>query len=41
MNIIAILMFVVFVGFTLYITYWASKKTQNAKNFYTAGGNIT
>lgn len=41
MNIIAILMFVVFVGFTLYITYWASKKTQNAKTFYTAGGNIT
>lgn len=25
-NIQAIIMFVLFVGFTLYITYWASKK---------------
>jgi cation/acetate symporter len=35
------LMFVLFVGLTIYITYWASKKTQTAKSFYTAGGDIT
>jgi len=34
-------MFVLFVGVTLFITYWASKKTHTAKSFYTAGGNIT
>ena len=39
-NYIAIIMFVLFVGVTLFITYWASKKTQTAKSFYTAGGNI-
>jgi len=37
----AVLMFVLFVGLTIYITYWASKKTQTAKSFYTAGGDIT
>ena len=41
LNIIAILMFVLFVGLTIYITYWAAKKTQTAKSFYTAGGDIT
>ena len=34
-------MFIIFVGLTLYITYWASKKTKTAKSFYTAGGEIT
>lgn len=38
---IAISMFIIFVGLTLYITYWASKKTKTAKSFYTAGGEIT
>ena len=41
LNITAILMFVLFVGITIYITYWAAKKTQTAKSFYTAGGDIT
>ena len=41
LNNTAVLMFVLFVGLTLYITYWASKKTQTAKSFYTAGGDIT
>ena len=41
LNNTAVLMFVLFVGLTIYITYWASKKTQTAKSFYTAGGNIT
>jgi len=40
-NYTAIIMFVLFVGVTLFITYWASKKTHTAKSFYTAGGNIT
>ena len=38
---IAISMFIIFVGLTLYITYWASKKTKTAESFYTAGGEIT
>ena len=38
---IAISMFIIFVGLTLYITYWASKRTKTAKSFYTAGGEIT
>lgn len=41
LNFIAIVMFLIFVGFTLCITYWASKRTQSATNFYTAGGDIT
>jgi len=40
-NYTAIIMFVLFVGVTLFITYWASKKTHTAKSFYTAGGNIS
>jgi len=40
-NYTAIVMFFLFVGVTLLITYWASKKTHTAKSFYTAGGNIT
>ena len=40
-NYTAIIMFVLFVGVTLFITYWASKKTHTVKSFYTAGGNIT
>ncbi|MCW7546832.1 cation/acetate symporter ActP [Photorhabdus sp. APURE] len=40
-NIQAIIMFVLFVGFTLYITYWASKKTRSRADYYTAGGRIT
>lgn len=41
LNIQAIVMFVIFVGATLYITYWASKRTRSRKDYYTAGGNIT
>ena len=40
-NTVAIAMFIVFVGITLMITYWASKRTQTANSFYTAGGGIT
>ncbi|BCN93281.1 cation/acetate symporter ActP [Thiomicrorhabdus immobilis] len=37
----AITMFVIFVGATLYITYWAAQRTKSAKDFYAAGGGIT
>jgi len=41
LNIEAIIMFVLFVGATLYITYWASKRTRSRQDYYTAGGQIT
>jgi cation/acetate symporter len=37
----AIIMFIIFVGATLGITYWAAKRTKTAKDFYAAGGGIT
>lgn len=40
-NFTAISMFILFVVGTLFITYWASKRTKSAKDFYAAGGNIT
>ncbi|WP_219495687.1 cation acetate symporter [Proteus terrae] len=41
MNIQAIIIFLIFVGLTLYITYWASKRTRSRADYYTAGGKIT
>lgn len=41
LNVTAIVMFLIFVFFTLMITYWAAKKTRSAKDFYVAGGGIT
>ncbi len=37
----SLLMFVVFVVFTLGITYWASRRTRTAAEFYAAGRQIT
>lgn len=37
----AIIMFLVFVGFTLFITKWAAKQTTSTSDFYTAGGGIS
>ena len=37
----AISMFAAFVALTLYITYWASRRTKSASDFYTAGGGIS
>ncbi len=37
----AIIMFTIFVGFTLFITKWAAKQTQSTQDFYTAGGGIS
>ncbi len=41
LNVHAIVMFFIFVGATLFITYWAAKRTRSAKDFYAAGGGIT
>ena len=40
-NVEAIIMFLIFVAFTLGITWWASKRTRSRSDYYTAGGNIT
>jgi len=40
-NIPAIVMFFIFIGATLGVTYWAASKTKSASDFYTAGGGIT
>ncbi len=40
-NVPAILMFLLFVLFTLGITYWASKQNKTTTDFYTAGGGIS
>ena len=40
-NYTAIAMFLGFVLVTLGITYWASRRTRTAAEFYTAGGGIT
>ena len=41
MNMPAILMFLLFVGATLVITWWAATRSRTRSDFYTAGGNIT
>ncbi len=41
LNIPAIIMFFIFIGGTLGITYWAAKRTKSASDFYTAGGGIS
>ena len=40
-NISAIVIFLLFVFATMGVTYWASKRTKSAKDFYTAGGGIS
>jgi cation/acetate symporter len=37
----AIIMFIIFVGITLVITYWAAKRTKSAADFYAAGRGVT
>ncbi|MDN4492582.1 solute symporter family protein [Ureibacillus aquaedulcis] len=41
MSATAIIMFVAIVGLTLAITWWASRKTSTASDFYTAGGGLS
>ena len=40
-NAIAIATFIIFVFFTLLITWWAARKTKDRDSFFVAGGNIT
>ncbi|MDH4653856.1 cation acetate symporter [Pseudomonas sp. BN606] len=40
-NLHAIGIFLLFVGITLLITWWAARRTQSTHDFYTAGGGIT
>ena len=41
LNVEAIVMFLLFVSFTLYITKWAAARTRTTADFYAAGGGIT
>jgi cation/acetate symporter len=40
-NVLSVSMFILFVCVTLYITYWAAKKTKTTSEFYAAGRSIT
>lgn len=40
-NTTAIFFFLLFVGITLGITYWAARKTRTTSEFFAAGGNVT
>ncbi|NGQ97465.1 cation acetate symporter [Brevibacillus sp. SYP-B805] len=37
----AFILFLIIVAITLYITYWAAKRTNSTSEFYTAGGGLT
>ena len=41
LNLVAISMFVAFVALTVFITYWAARRTKSTSDFYSAGGGIT
>jgi cation/acetate symporter len=41
LNVVAIVLFLAFVALTLFITYWAARRTRSAADFYAAGGGIT
>lgn len=41
LNITAVIIFFLFVGVTLAITYWAARRTKTRADFYSAGGQIT
>jgi cation/acetate symporter len=40
-NTVAIAFFVLFVGLTLAITYWAARRTKTTSEFFAAGGGVT
>ncbi|NLG58801.1 MAG: cation/acetate symporter ActP [Gammaproteobacteria bacterium] len=40
-NTSAIVMFLVFIVATMFITWWAARRTRTTSDFYTAGGGIT
>lgn len=41
MSVPAFILFLIILLITLYITYWAAKRTKTANEFYTAGGGLT
>ncbi len=41
LNIIAIMMFFIFIVATLGVTYWAARRMNTTRDFYAAGGSIT
>lgn len=41
MNATVLILFFLIVGMTLFITYYAAKRTNSASEFYTAGGGLT
>lgn len=41
MSALGLFFFAAIVGLTLVVTYWASKRTNSASEFYTAGGGLT
>lgn len=41
MDFVSVLIFVAVIAATLYVTYWAAKRTSTASEFYTAGGSLT
>ena len=40
-NVVAMAGFVIFIGLTLGITWWAARRTRTTEHFYAAGGSIT
>lgn len=40
-NISSVFFFILFISFTLIITYWAAKRTKTTKQYYAAGRSIT
>lgn len=40
-NVVAAAMFLLFIGVTLAVTFWAARHTKTAADFYKAGGRIT
>jgi len=40
-NTVAMTGFVIFIGLSFLITWWAAKRTHNTKDFYAAGGSVT
>ncbi|WP_134683068.1 solute symporter family protein [Brevibacillus migulae] len=41
MNVTAFILFLIIVAITLWITFWAAKRTKSTSEFYTAGGGLT
>jgi len=41
MNVTAFILFLAIVAITLWITFWAAKRTKSTSEFYTAGGGLT